>query len=160
MIIGNIENWEKERNYAHPALRDLIDFLKRTPLSEWKDGKHTIQGEDAYCSVVEIDLKDKSETKAEKHQVYGDIHYLLEGKETFGWAAETGSTIASEVQEDKDYSLYDGPEGEQFYDLVPGMYAVVFPQDIHRPGLKPSLDGGAGKARKIVVKFNTRVLFG
>lgn len=160
MIIGSMANWESERLQAHPALRELIDLLWRTPISEWENGQYAIQGENAYYSVVEIELRDKSGSKAEKHEVYGDIHYLLEGWETFGWAPDRGTSVKSEEYRERDLSLYDAPEGEQFFDLVPGMYIVMFPNDIHRPGIKPDVGGGTGKARKAVVKFNTRVLFG
>lgn len=153
MIIGNIRNWERDRPNAHPAVRELIDYLRACPFSERDDGRFDIRGEDAYCTVMTIDLRELKEAKAEKHEAFADIHYLIEGAEKIGWAADTGTAEKTEAYPDKDLSLYEKPEGEQFFTLRPGMYAVLFPSDIHRPGLRSDASQGTVQARKAVVKF-------
>lgn len=153
MIVGSIENWEKDRAHAHPEVRDMIDYLRECPFSEREDGKYAIRGEDAYCTFMTIDLRESTDAKAEKHEAFADIHYLIEGAETIGWAADTGTAEKSEAYADRDLSLYEPVENEQFITLRPGMYAVLFPNDIHRPGLRSEDSLGTVKARKAVVKF-------
>ncbi|MBP1965275.1 YhcH/YjgK/YiaL family protein [Paenibacillus aceris] len=160
MIIGNKENWSKERQFVHPVLRTIMDEVQNVDFSKMDNGKYTLQGDDIYYTVMELNARDMQETRAEKHGAYIDIHYLLDGKETIGWAGESSNLTVVESSIENDYSLYDSAAGEQFLELTPGMYAVFYPHDVHRPGLRGKDDPAPSRIRKAVVKVNKDLFIG
>ncbi|WP_171683544.1 YhcH/YjgK/YiaL family protein [Paenibacillus planticolens] len=160
MIIGNKENWEKERLFVHPVLRQIMDEIQNVDFSQMDNGKYTVQGDDIYYTVMELSARDKQETRAEKHNTYIDVHYLIDGQETIGWAGESANLTVVESSIENDYSLYDSAAGEQFVELTPGMYAVFYPHDVHRPGLMGREDHNPSRIRKVVVKINKDLIIG
>ncbi|MDU0204721.1 MULTISPECIES: YhcH/YjgK/YiaL family protein [Paenibacillus] len=160
MIIGNRENWSKERQFVHPVLRKIIDAVQTVDFSKIGNGRYVLQGDDIYYTVMELNARDVQETRAEKHNTYIDIHFLLDGKETIGWAGESSNLTVVESSKENDYSLYDSAAGEQFLELTPGMYAVFYPHDVHRPGLRGKDDPAPSRIRKAVVKVNKDLFIG
>ena len=69
----------------------------------------------------------------EVHRDYVDIHILLEGKERIGWKAiEDVNQLKQAYQKEGDCALYsDVPT--TFVDLLPGQFAIVYPEDPHAP---------------------------
>ncbi|RUS46699.1 YhcH/YjgK/YiaL family protein [Cohnella sp. AR92] len=156
MLIGKIENWTKERNYAHPVIRRAIDFLDETDFSLLEDGKYPIWGDDMYARIMTIDAKPRAEQSAEKHERFLDIHYLLNGEETIGWQSlACGAEPVRPYEEEQDYALYGALSEESLQAMKPGMYMVLLPDDIHRPGLSET---GASVIRKVVVKVDKELL--
>ncbi|CAI6158081.1 YhcH/YjgK/YiaL family protein [Escherichia coli] len=51
--------------------------------------------------------------------------------------------------EQRDIIFYHDSEHESFIEMIPGSYAIFFPQDVHRPGC---ILQTASEIRKIVVK--------
>lgn len=154
MIVGSIGLWMHERQYVHPKLREILDMMMRTDFTSLQEGKYVHSGTDVYYTVMMLQARDRQQTKAEKHEQYIDIHYLLEGEETIGWACDSGSNIVVDSSPADDYTLYADVQGEQFVDLLPGMYAVLYPTDIHRPGLMSLEEQGSRTLRKVVVKIH------
>ncbi|MGG3283469.1 YhcH/YjgK/YiaL family protein [Paenibacillus solani] len=155
MIIGHQVTWEAERAFAHPVIRKAVDYLTSTDFASLQPGQYPIQGEDMFARVIELTTRLKDEQLAEKHEQFFDIHYLLEGDETIGWSLSEGGDLLSPVEPyslDKDAALYGNIPSETPIRLSPGMYMVLFPEDIHRPGLTL---GEPGNVRKVVVKINT-----
>lgn len=153
MIVGHKDHWESERAYAHPVIRQAIDYLVATDFTELVTGQYTIRGEDMFARVIELTTKDKHDQLAEKHEQFFDIHYLIEGEERIGWSIQDDKLVPTEpYNPEHDASLYDDIPAEMQVDLTPGMYVVLFPEDIHRPGLTAQ---APGTVRKVVVKINT-----
>lgn len=150
----------KERQFVHPVLREIMDEIQKLDFSKRDNGKYTLHGDDIYYTVMELSARDIQETRAEKHNTYIDIHYLLDGKETIGWAGESSNLTVVESSIENDYSLFDSAAGEQFLELTPGMYAVFYPHDVHRPGLRGKDDTVPSCIRKAVVKVNKDLFIG
>ncbi|KOP65248.1 hypothetical protein AMS62_08305 [Bacillus sp. FJAT-18019] len=156
MIIGHQDHWEAERAFAHPVIRKAVDYLISTDFASLQPGQYPIQGEDMFARVIELTTRVMDEQLAEKHEQFFDIHYLLKGDETIGWSLREGGDLLSPVQPyslDQDAALYGDIPSETPIRLRPGMYMVLFPEDIHRPGL--TLGEEPGNVRKVVVKINT-----
>ncbi|ANY73253.1 hypothetical protein BBD41_12050 [Paenibacillus ihbetae] len=154
MIIGHRDHWEAERAFAHPVIRKAVDYLTLTDFASLQTGQYPIQGEDMFARIIDLNTVSKDERLAEKHEQFFDIHYLLEGDETIGWSLQTGG-IPSPVEpyrQDQDAALYGDIPSEMPIRLTPGSYMVLFPEDIHRPGLAME---DPGTVRKVVVKINS-----
>lgn len=68
----------------------------------------------------------------EAHRQYLDIQYILEGKETMGWAPVDSLTLSGEFNTEKDAGMYQGQCA--FIQVPKGYCYVVFPEDAHMPG--------------------------
>ncbi|TCL62449.1 YhcH/YjgK/YiaL family protein [Hydrogenispora ethanolica] len=150
MIFGSIEHLEEDRKRLAAPLLKGLEFLKNNDLAKLELGRHEIDGGNLFALVQEYQTSPKTEKKAEAHRKFIDIQYIVSGTEIIGYGLENP---ANEVLEDrlaeKDNIFYKSVAGEMELILSAGMYAVLFPYDIHRPGC----NYGAGtKVRKIVLK--------
>jgi biofilm protein TabA len=159
MIFGDLMNWEKERDSFSPVLQKAIEYIRSTDLVQLDSGTYEIDGEDLFAVVQDVSTVVKSERRAECHSKYMDIQYLISGdEEIIGFARESSQNVIVENQlETKDYALYEEIKGEMDLVLYPGMFAVFFPSDLHRPGC--SRNGGT-HIKKVVVKVNRDLLIG
>ncbi|MEI8114054.1 MAG: YhcH/YjgK/YiaL family protein [Bacteroidia bacterium] len=124
-----------------------FEFLRNTDLSSLEPGKFKIVGDDVYALVNEYNTKDPQDCLPEAHRIYTDIQYLVSGREAIGFVTLDNQQILSEYDPEKDIAFYSGETSPIV--LAPGMFAVFFPQDIHRPGMQI---GSPEKVKKVVVK--------
>ena len=140
---------------AYPAaIQRAIQWLKTTDVLALEAGKVQIEGTDMYALVQ--DLTTKAEAKAESHDKYLDLMYWPEAGERIGVAPRTGRETISEAVPEKDKTHYSAVEQENFLATAPGDFIVLFPWDIHRPGL--ILDSEPVTFRKIVMKIAVKLL--
>ncbi|SUG63701.1 Sugar isomerase involved in processing of exogenous sialic acid [Salmonella enterica subsp. enterica] len=101
--------------------------------------------------------RDAAENRPEVHRRYpGYFSFWHGGEEKIGVAIDTGNNQISEsLLEQRDIIFYHDSEHESFIEMIPGSYALFFPQDVHRPGCNKSI---ATPIRKIVVKVAIDVL--
>jgi len=149
MIVGHIDNIAKE--LYPPLLQQGLRFLKESDFSKMPTGRNEIDGDNMFALVQEYQPDSRENRKAETHAKYIDIQYIVSGEEIMGYA---NLTDAAEVAEnrlaDKDAIFYKNLQDETDVKVGPGMYAVFFPWDIHRPGCV-SKPGAA--VRKVVLKI-------
>ena len=89
-------------------------------------------------------------SRPEVHRRYIDIQFLAWGEEKIGIAIDTGNNKVSEsLLEQRDIIFYHDSEHESFIEMIPGSYAIFFPQDVHRPACNKN---ATTAIRKIVVK--------
>lgn len=151
MIIGNLSHWPVEEQAYSTAIRKAMDYLRVTDFKSMEKGKHEIDGSQMFCMIIESTTKPKQELKAESHQTYMDIQYILQGEEKIGCARLTESqVVTSNLLEASDALLYDELQDEIELILREGMYAMFFPADLHRPGIMLQEESAL---RKVVVKI-------
>ena len=158
MIICDMDGWEEEKSAYHPAIQRAVRYLQQTDLLQHPLGEVDIEGRDMYASFMEQDAVLPTERKAEQHRKYLDVHLFIEGKEDEIIVASRHSEKNKPVAvrfEEKDCALYEQVQGEFEIKLRPGMLAIFFPDDLHRPCCTVS---GQGRLRKVVVKINKALL--
>ena len=118
------------------------------------DGRYEIDGDDMYAMVMRYETKTLAESKFEAHRQYIDVQVLLEGEEVMDVSIDEGRKSISEYNGEKDAELW--AEAADYCSLVmrPGRFAVLFPDDKHRPSRQ--LDGKQS-VRKIVVKVKINI---
>ena len=124
-----------------------FEYLKNTDLANLEIGRYEIDGKNAYALVSEYESKSHQDCRLEAHQTYADIQYIVSGREAIGFATLNGQTIVSEYNPDKDIVFFSGETTPLILDA--GMFAVFFPQDVHRPCMQISVPE---KVKKVVVK--------
>lgn len=154
MIFGHIAQPNPCR--LPSAIEQALDFLRNTDFRTLEPGVVEIDGQNIFAQIIDMTTRDAAENRPEVHRRYLDIQFLAWGEEKIGVAIDTGDNQISEsLLEQRDIIFYHDSEHESFIEMIPGSYALFFPQDVHRLGCNKSI---ATPIRKIVVKVAIDVL--
>lgn len=148
MIIDRIENWNiyfTEKSDLYTGIAFITSqFNKNIP-----DGRYVIQGDEIYVMTQSYYTDAPEIKKIESHKKYIDIQYIVSGRELIGWLPTEELKEMAPYSEERDVVFYHNSEYMSHLVLMPGMFAVFYPHDAHRPGCfldKPM------PVRKIVIK--------
>ncbi|WP_442798904.1 YhcH/YjgK/YiaL family protein [Pantoea vagans] len=153
MIVCDRHDWDRERHAFHPVIDQAISWIAGTDFSQLDTGKYEILPDNKmFCLVQEMMTEPASARRAESHFSYIDIQYLLAGTENIGVArAHPDQKITEDFAEQRDVVFYQTILNESVITLLPGMFALFFPHDIHRPCCAP---GEPATIRKAVIKIH------
>ncbi|MGG7445390.1 YhcH/YjgK/YiaL family protein [Kosakonia oryzendophytica] len=148
MLFGHISQPNPCRLPA--AIEKALDFLRTTDFRTLEPGVVEIEGRTIFAQILDLTTRPREEQKPEVHRKYLDIQFMAWGEEEIGIAIDTGNNVIAEnLLEQRDIIFYQASENESFFEMVPGSYAIFFPQDVHRPACNKYR---ATPIRKIVVK--------
>lgn len=134
MIVGHIHNLNKEMYRFSDSIKQALNFLQANDFSKLEDGKYEIDGERIFAMVSSYMSKERSVCRAETHKKYIDVQFIAEGEELMGYCALNPSLeIEEDCTETRDAIFYQRLIPESDIILSQGMYAVIFPNDVHRP---------------------------
>lgn len=148
MILDKIENWDKYFD-SGSKIYNGIKFIVEQFNESIQDGRYEIKGSDIYAMVQSYMTDAAENKKLESHRRYIDIQYIVSGKEVLGWLPTEGLKVMTPYSEENDVVFYHNFDCMSQLVLTPGMFAVFYPSDAHRPGCfldKPE------PVRKIVIK--------
>ena len=150
MIIGRI-NQIADQLVQTPNIMHALDYLNSLDVQSLHDGRHSIQGEDIIAIIQTIITKNITERLlVEGHRRYIDIHYIIDGRESFGWIPTESFTEISNYNQDEDYwTKVLLKEDLQFFELKKGDVAIFFLTDAHISQLTHVVPS---ETRKIVMK--------
>lgn len=146
MILDSLENAIMYKNISE-NLKKGFEFLKNTNLLTIEPGRYEIEGKDVFATVSLYDSKAHQECRLEAHYTYADIQYIVSGREAIGFATLNNQEITADYNPEKDIIFFAGDTAPLI--LEAGMFAVFFPQDLHRPCMQ--IDGPE-KVKKVVIK--------
>lgn len=126
------------------AISFAIDFDNTKP-----DGKYEIEGDAIFAIVMTYNTKIVNELKFEGHKKYIDIQLLWDGQEYMDVSLDKDLVVDTPYSEQNDVVLFNRPQHSTSVLLKSGNFAIVFPDDIHRPG---RLVEQTGQVRKMVIK--------
>lgn len=124
------------------AIIEKVDF-ENTEL-----GKYVVN-DDFYYLVQEYESKDPAVARHEAHKAYVDIQYVVEGKEAIDIAPALFMEVEEAYDETRDVVFFKEPKQATRFVLTDGGYAILYPEDSHKPGVRV---GEATKVKKIVGK--------
>lgn len=130
-------------------LMRAIDFAK-TLDPDTPDGKIEIDGDDLFGVVCSYETTPAEQRPFEAHKQYIDVQILLAGREWMDVTHASDLDVTQEYGADSDVELYAPMDNCSSLELTPVMFAVLWPQDVHRPGC--SLVGDMW-VRKLVLKI-------
>jgi YhcH/YjgK/YiaL family protein len=146
MIFDKIENCKLYENIS-PLINKAFDYIKTTDFSKIEIGKHSIEGDDLFAIVQEYDTKNDSDAKLEAHKKYIDVQYIISGEEMIGVEPLLNQKQFREYDSENDYALYDN--SCSFIKIAETQFMILFPQDLHKPGIKIK---EVARIKKVVVK--------
>lgn len=132
MISDSLKNSGNYNNL--PAyLEEVFLFLNSHNMEELKDGRIELRGNDISCMISTQNGKRTEEAKLEFHRKYIDLHFTISGSDTIGWkASDDCKEIEQKYDCEKDLGFFsDKPVN--WLTLLPGQFAVFFPEDAHAP---------------------------
>lgn len=134
-----------------PRFAKAFDFL-RTFSRETPDGRYELEGSDLFALVQTNQTKPAAEGVYEAHEAYADIHFVFQGEEVMYQSPLPFLKPRGEFNVKDDYLLYDGAD-ESALHLREGYFALVLPQDGHKPGCQAA---EAATVRKVVIKLRLK----
>lgn len=152
MIIGKINYLDKNENIFNLKYLDkILDIINDIQTKNLKDGSYEIIGKNLIQIISTYETSKKEERLAEVHKKYIDFQYMQYGGEYIGYAPLLSSKKVFEPYNDiSDIEKYNKVEDESYFLLNSGMFAIFFPNDIHRPGI---IAGNKRNVRKFVFKI-------
>lgn len=130
-----------------PKLQVVVDFLKTNPMEELQPGRYDLD-KGVYALVNESATR--TEGPYEVHRKYADLQLMVRGGEIIEWALLDDMTNGNEYNEEGDCQLFEcAPASAIGMKLLPGRFAILYPQDAHKPLIRIEADS----VRKIIFKI-------
>jgi biofilm protein TabA len=156
MLLQKLDSNDRETELLPKTLKEVLKLLKNCYFSTLTNGKYNILGDDIFLIINEYETKNNKDKKAEQHEKYIDIQYMIKGKETIGIGySNENNKVLDEYDSTKDRISYSVVHDEKQIQLKAGMFAIFFPSDIHRPEVDFE---GRQKVRKAVIKLDKKLL--
>ena len=133
----------------HPMFAKAFAFLRENNFSSMDPGRIELAGTDLYALVQTYQTADPAQKRWETHKHYIDIQYVAEGTEICGWAPAGTLEPEGDYVPDKDIRYYRDSSPSSAVRLGTGFFAILMPEDIHRPGCRAD---NAQSVRKVVLK--------
>lgn len=144
MIIDRIEN-----AHLYCGLGTHIDFALKWIQSADLNAIARVTLDDGAVTVSCVDYISKplASCNRENHRLNADIHVCLQGVEVFGYSSLQDASPVTEYDPQTDKQFFDTPMN--YIKLLPGMFALVLPDDVHSA---MTADGEPAPARKAIIK--------
>lgn len=140
-------------------IHNALAWLADTDWAALEEGRHegplSAAGESPYYATIsKYATKVQDECRYEAHRAYIDVQVLLRGEEYIDACPIVDLAVAEPYSAGKDIEFFQqpaaAPRGCRIL-LKPGIAAVFFPEDAHRPCI--ATGRGTGEVRKLVVKI-------
>jgi YhcH/YjgK/YiaL family protein len=129
------------------GIRRALEYLGAADLGTLGEGRHDIDGDKVFALVSDYDTRRPDETFWEAHRRHVDVQYVHAGEERIGYG-DLADFVCEPCDEARDLVVARG-RSERFVEMQPGCFAVLFPHDVHMPGLTAR---AVARVRKVVVK--------
>ena len=136
-------------DYRAARFRRAIAFLKETDFSKIEAGSVLEVGDGIRAEVQEYETMPSQACRFEAHRRYFDIQYVDSGEEYMGYIKECELKPFGTYDAARDLAFYEEPQHPGWLHLRAGDYAIVSPDDGHKPRC---IGDAACHVRKIVVK--------
>ena len=125
---SNTRLYFSKKQAVSKALQYAAEFDQSKP-----DGRYDIDGDKLYALVMTYHTKSADELKFEAHKKYIDVQLLLDGQEFLDVSLDKNLDVQMPFSAEMDAVLFKAPKQFSSVLLEPGRFAVLYPDDIHRP---------------------------
>ncbi len=130
-------------------IAEALQVIEGIEFEKMELGKHVVN-EDFYFLIQEYETKDPAVARHEAHKNYVDIQFVVEGKEAIDIAPMMFMEVDEAYNEQRDVVFFKEPKQATRFVLTNGGYAILYPEDSHKPGLR--VGETPVKVKKIVGK--------
>ncbi len=131
LVTGELKSWKSE-----PKLRRFeaaFRFLERSDIKDLPVGRQEIDGDALYALVMKLPTRSVETAQFEDHRRFIDVHYIISGQDTTGFAPTEELNVVEPYQEKTDIQMFSVPKSYTKLKMYPGRYAVFFPGGGHMP---------------------------
>ena len=132
MILDQLENMHRYLK-IHPAMTAALEFLETVDLDGFTSGRREISGDKIFALSTTGQGKGLTEAKLEAHRKYIDIQYAVSGIDNIGWKPLSRCCSPQGEYDAESDIIFFSDAPDTWFGLVPGTFAVFFPQDAHAP---------------------------
>lgn len=129
------------------GIRTALEYLGRTDLASLAEGRHDVDGDHVFALVSDYQTRRPADAFWEAHRQHVDVQFVVSGHERIGYANLDRFEV-DPYDAERDLTVARGEAGG-FASVAAGEFVVLFPNDVHMPGLQ--VDGPTA-VRKVVVK--------
>lgn len=153
MYLGHIDHLAF---HLPTAIQKALDYCRNTDLATLEAGRYNIEGDDMFALVQDPMTQSWDSGYPEFHARYVDVQYLIAGEEIIGYLPANAALVPITNQLiDNDIAFVPQQINETKLVLTPGMYAVFFPGELHRPcrAVKENMH-----IKKVVIKIAMKTI--
>ncbi len=147
MIIGTLDNPSYYAGFGERVVQ-AVQYMKEHNPHSLPLGKNSIDGDNIYYEVSEVQTVRADEKFFEAHKRFIDIQMTIDGEEWYGYNSVGNLKEEIPYNQDKDAAFYSG-DGEYFR-IPKGQFVLFMPEDAHNPCIYFKQQG---HVRKIVIKI-------
>lgn len=134
MIVDTIEN-KAFTATLNGNLAKALEIASTTDFTQMEEGRYDVDGDNLYYLVQRYTTKDPENGKLEGHEKYIDVQFIVSGCEALGYAPIESIMKDTEYNGQKDIIFYQNTPLMTNVLLTQGMYAILYPNDAHAPGM-------------------------
>ena len=149
MIIGKLKDLNRYIGLSN-QIDEAISYVLNNDMLSLECGRYELSED---IIVNRQQYYGKTEKFAESHKDYIDLQIVLSGRERMGYADISNLTVRvmEDYNPEMDLAKYFVSD-ECFYEMSEDSFALIFPEDIHRPGVKVDEE----LIEKVVLKIKVR----
>jgi YhcH/YjgK/YiaL family protein len=129
------------------GIRAALQFLQHADLEALPLGRHSVDGDEVFALVSEYETQAPEQRFWEAHRRHIDVQYVHAGVEQIA-VGDLEDFETEPYDAERDLLIAKGSAGHTVT-LSAGSFVILFPHDVHMPGL---VAPAPGHVRKIVVK--------
>lgn len=129
------------------GIRAALEYLMRTDIASLATGRHDIDGDRVFVLVSDYDTRQPAEASWEAHRRHVDVQFVQSGAERIAYG-DISRFELDPYDAEHDLVVAHG-KSDRFVELGAGEFVILFPHDVHMPGLTGQADEAV---RKAVVK--------
>lgn len=157
MFIGSIGSLDNGHADYPKIVQKALEYLRSHDFTKLEDGRYPIDGDKCVANLQRYTTRVLEECRPETHKKYVDIQYVVEGEEYMGWCPFSPDLkVTAPYDAEKDITFYEELVPDSNIVLTPGRFAVIYPEDVHRP--QGAVEGEPGPVTKVVVKISVDCL--
>lgn len=145
MIFDTLENIKNYEGLGR--VYTALQFLAKNDFKSMDLGRYELDGDNIFYMVQSYET-DPEKTISEAHKKYIDIQFMVEGEEIIGVAPMNCKKTETQAIPENDVWSYECKT--EPLTLFSGSFMVLYPNDLHCPGV--ATNNKAGQCRKVVVK--------
>lgn len=150
MLIGSLGKLDQGYVTLPHSIRKALEYLKNHDLRTFESGRYDIEEGVSYAVIERYKTRLMAKCRPEVHEKYVDIQCVVEGEEYLGWCPLSPDLkIVVPYDAERDIAFYEALVPESNFILSAGNYAILYPNDVHRP--QTAIDKPSA-VTKVVVK--------
>jgi len=147
MIIDRIEHAHKYYGIGS-RFASALEYLKNEDWSALESA--TLESGAVTISAGDYTSKPEADCNTEAHATVADIHYSIKGTEVIGYCDRSNATPKHGSDFSAETVYFEEPE-LNYFKLLPGMFCIMLPEDVHRAKI---MNGAPEDCRKAIVKVS------